>query len=71
MQDGFIPRNYEEWRHCITVLCRQPLTQPYIDERIAALNNFKDHMTTKFVELYGEPQRVQTLQWFERAKKDL
>lgn len=66
-----IPETYEEWRHCITVICRQPITLPYIEERIKALNSDKDHMTAKFVELYGDAQRLKTLEWFEQAKHDL
>lgn len=66
-----IPRRYEDWRHCITQICGIPLTEPYIRERIRALNNNRDHMTTGFVQLYGEAQRQQTLAWFERALKDV
>lgn len=71
MADSIIPQNYEQWRHCITEVCQQPLTSRYIDERIKSLTNPKDHMTQQFVQLYGEPQRVKTMQWFERAQKDL
>ena len=65
-----IPQTYEEWRHCITVICRQPITGPYIEERIKALNSTTDHMTVRFVQLYGDAQRVKTLEWFERAKHE-
>lgn len=66
-----IPQTYEEWRHCITVICGQPLTGPYIATRITALNTAEDHMTARFVSLYGEPQRIKTLAWFERAQREL
>ena len=66
-----IPQNYEEWRHCITVICEQELTLPFIEMRIKKLNSPNDHMTHRFVELYGEPQRVKTLEWFEQAKNAL
>lgn len=66
-----IPRSYEQWRHCITVICGQPLTLPYIEARLAALNSPTDHMTASFVRLYGEPQRLKTLDWFKRAKQAL
>lgn len=71
MDNSIIPTTYEEWRHCITVICRQPLTLPYIESRIEALNTPNDHMTDKYVQLYGEQQRIKTLQWFEQAKQDL
>jgi hypothetical protein len=66
-----IPQTYEEWRHCITVICNQPLTRGYIEQRIKPLNTPSDHMTAKFVQLYGEHQRALTLEWFERARSEL
>lgn len=71
MSDPLIPENYEQWHHCITVLCDQPLTADYIESRIQALNDARDYMTEKFVQLYGEQQRIKTLQWFEQAKATL
>lgn len=68
---NLVPQSYEEWRHCITVICRQSITRPYIEQRIAALNSANDHMTETFVKLYGEQQRRKTLEWFERAKQEL
>lgn len=66
-----IPSNYNEWHHCITSICRIPLTESYIRERISALNNQQDYMTRRFVELYGEEQRQQTLLWFEQALSEV
>ncbi|KJF94767.1 hypothetical protein UB33_07290 [Photobacterium angustum] len=71
MNTAIIPQTYQEWHHCITVICQQPLTLSYVEERIAALNSSKDYMTKKFVQLYGESQRQKTLQWFEQAKNEL
>lgn len=71
MYEFKIPESYEEWHHCITVICRQPLSKSYIESRIKALNDAKDHVTERFVELYGDAQRVRTLEWFEQAKRSL
>ena len=71
MSAEIIPKSYEEWRHCITIICQQELTSTYIDERIKALSDASDYMTNKFVQLYGEQQRISTLQWFEKAKNAL
>ncbi|EAS64875.1 hypothetical protein C0W92_19245 [Photobacterium angustum] len=71
MNTAIIPQTYQEWHHCITVICQQPLTLSYVEERITALNSSKDYMTKKFVQLYGESQRQKTLQWFEQAKNEL
>lgn len=67
MTSELIPETYEQWRHCITVLCNQPLTPDYIEARIKALNDPRDYMTQKLIELYGKQQYAKTLQWFERA----
>ncbi|PSV38646.1 hypothetical protein C9J44_02225 [Photobacterium sp. GB-27] len=71
MNTAIIPQTYQEWHHCITVICQQPLTLSYVEERITALNSSKDYMTKKFVQLYGESQRQKTMQWFEQAKNTL
>lgn len=71
MNAPLIPRTYQEWRHCITVLCKQPLSSEYIDDRIAALKNTKDHHTKSFVDLYGQAQYEKTLEWFGRARAEL
>ncbi|RXJ72706.1 hypothetical protein CS022_13790 [Veronia nyctiphanis] len=71
MSTALIPNSYEEWRHCITVICGEELTPSYIEERIKALNSPKDYMTKKFVDLYGEQQRLKTLEWFAKAKNKL
>lgn len=71
MKKQLIPETYEQWHHCITVLCKQPLTPEYINTRIKALINLNDDTTQKYVELYGEQQRLKTIQWFEKAKTTL
>ncbi|WP_265339978.1 hypothetical protein [Photobacterium angustum] len=42
MNTAIIPQTYQEWHHCITVICQQPLTLSYVEERITALNSSKD-----------------------------
>lgn len=71
MNIAMIPSSYEEWRHCITVVCKQPINAAFIDDRLKALNDSSDFMTKRFVELYGDAQRKRTIQWFEKAKAQL
>ncbi len=66
-----IPQTYEEWHHCITVICKEELTLPYINTRIKSLNSPNNHMTQQFVKLYGEHQRLKSIEWFEQAKNTL
>lgn len=62
-----IPATYEEWRHCITVLCRMTLTPEYIQQRLSALRNSSDRMTTRFREVYSEEHLNRVIGWFEQA----
>lgn len=48
-----LPGSYTEWRHCITEICGIPLGESFIRERLIALDDDNDHMTRKFIELYG------------------
>ena len=62
-----LPDSYTEWRHCITEICAIPLGEAFIRERLSALDNDNDHMTRKFIELYGRKHWEQTKEWFNRA----
>ncbi|ODU40828.1 hypothetical protein [uncultured Aquimonas sp.] len=44
-----IPNSDEEWRHCIQVICRVPLTAPYVRERLQALADPMQHGTAQFL----------------------
>ena len=68
MKEDITPKNYNEWRHCITADCGLKLTPEYIDERITALNDDKEHYTQQFLKLYGPEYLQQVLSWFAQAK---
>ena len=48
----FVPRNYDEWKHCITQKCSISLTKKYVQERIIALSNVNNNQTKKFIETW-------------------
>ena len=62
---------YEDWKHCITALCRIPLTSAYVESRLAALRDPSDHGTQKFVATWGEAHRERVIGWFEQAEREL
>lgn len=68
---SLVPTSYEDWRHCITVKCGIPLTQAYVAERLAALNNQSDYQTEKFINRWGAAHHARTMAWFEQAAKEL
>lgn len=71
MNTAMLPKSYEEWQVCITVICGQELTLSFVETRIKSLSSTNDHMTRRFVQLYGEGQRAKTLEWFSQAKRQL
>ena len=62
---------YEDWKHCITVLCGIPLTPNYIDKRLADLNNPNNHHTQKFIETWGNAHLQRVIGWFEQARQEI
>jgi len=64
-------KSYEDWKHCITVLCGIPLTRPYIEERLTALRDPADLSTQKFVATWGEQHRLCVIGWFEQALQEI
>ena len=68
MNDSIIPATYDQWRHCIIVDCGLELTDKYIKERIAALENNQGYHTQQFVKLYGEQHLQSVIGWFKQAQ---
>lgn len=66
-----IPTTYEEWRHCIQVICRIPLTEVFVHERLQALDDPAQHTTAQFLRHYGEPHRMRVRAWFAEAGRRL
>ena len=67
----FVPRNYDEWKHCITQKCSISLTKKYVQERIIALSNVNNNQTKKFIETWGPSHNERTLGWFQKAAQEL
>jgi hypothetical protein len=70
MTAPLVPRTYEEWKHCITELCRIPLTPAFIEARIDALVDPKDYGTQRFVQTWGIAHLERVRAWFERAQRE-
>ena len=62
---------YDDWKHCITVLCRIPLTTAYVEQRLAELQDPTDQRTQKFVATWGEAHLARIVGWFEQAEREL
>ena len=64
-------RTYDDWKHCITVLCGVPLTPAYVEERLTALRDPADYGTQRFISTWGEDHLQRVIGWFEQAKREL
>ena len=67
----FVPRNYDEWKHCITQKCSISLTKKYVQERIIALSNVNNNQAKKFIETWGPSHHESTLGWFQKVAQEL
>lgn len=70
MIQPIVPQSYEDWKHCITALCRIPLTSEYIESRIAALADRSDPGTERFARTWGEDHLARVQSWFFQAQKE-
>jgi hypothetical protein len=66
-----IPRTYAEWRHCITVSCRIPITSSYVQERLSIWSNPQHEESERFCKLYGERHYQNVIAWFQQAQREL
>ena len=62
---------YEDWKHCITVLCGIPLTTDYINQRLEELKNPSDYGAKKFIDTWGDAHLDRVIGWFEKAKREV
>ncbi len=69
--NSVIPTTYAQWRNCIEVRCRIPLTATYIRGRLSELQNGEHAKTKEFTRLYGTDHLKQIIAWFRRAADEL
>ncbi len=70
MANPAIPRNYNEWKHCIVTDCDVQLTPEYIQERLDALQDEKDEHTRQFINSYGRHHLQLVISWFKQAQQE-
>ena len=66
-----MPETYDEWKYCIEVLGKIPLTPAYIRERLTIMEDEQHAETKKFAKLYGKERLQRTVEWFRRAQSEL
>jgi hypothetical protein len=71
MDTAPIPDSYPAWRHCITVECRIPLTQTFIEQRLAIWQNPSLEETQRFRRCYGDDHWQRVIHWFQQARAEL
>jgi hypothetical protein len=63
-------KNYEEWRQCIEVDCRIPLTRAFVEQRLQIYLDQSLDETKRFLSLYGAEHLAFIIQCLERARKE-
>lgn len=66
-----LPRSYSEWRTCIEVHCRIPLTVEFVDQRLRELDDGSLLSTEQLLRHYGQAHVEQLREWFRKARGDL
>lgn len=64
-------RTYDDWKHCISEICKIPLTEEFVRRRLTELGDTQNHNTQKFVSTWGENHRKQIVTWLEMAEREL
>lgn len=63
-------KTYEDWKHCITQLCKIPLTPEFVAQRLDELRKPEAFNRQRFVQSWGERHRLQVIAWFEQAQAE-
>lgn len=66
-----IPQNFEQWRTCIEVHCRVPLTREYVAQRLRELEDRSVYSTEQLLRRYGEAHVERIRGWFCQAAQEL
>jgi len=67
----FMPENYSDWKQSITGISGISLTQEFITQRLAELQNANAKATKDFVKIYGDEHLSRVTEWFERAREEV
>lgn len=71
MKEKLVLKTFDDWKHCITVHCRIPLTLAYVEQRLAALRDPAEYGTQRFIATWGETHLARVIGWFEQAEREL
>lgn len=70
MNKARLPQDFDEWRYCIETLCKTPLTESFVAQRLQELGQLDNKLDKRFVELYGEEHRAQVMTWYRKVQED-
>jgi len=67
MSHEIFPKNYNDWKICITEKCGIPLTTDFVQARIESLSDGSSEERKKFIEYYGIQWVNQVVSYFKQA----
>ncbi|MBE8712818.1 hypothetical protein [Sphingobacterium hungaricum] len=65
-----IPKNFEEWKICITDKCKIKLTAEFAENRLAVYSDENIPETQRFVKLYGIEHLQNIRRWLSTILSD-
>ena len=65
-----IPKNFNQWKHCIVNNCGIKLTPAFVQERLSVFENRSHPQAKNFVKLYGQQYLDRVIHWFQRARME-
>ena len=61
-----MPNHFEEWKRCLEVNCKIPLTKDFANSRIQIYTDNSHDETKKFIELYGINHLNNIIKWYKQ-----
>lgn len=61
-----MPTNFDEWKNCIEVKCKIPLTKDFAASRLQIYTDHSKQETQKFIELYGTAHLNNIITWYNK-----
>ena len=61
-----IPENFENWKKCLEVNCKIPITKDFAASRLQIYTDDTNRETKKFAELYGSNHLQNIIKWYKQ-----
>ena len=71
MMTSPFPRNFDEWKYCITVECGIELSASFIAQRLLVWKDENHEETRRFRQRFGDNYWRSVIGWFRQAEEEV